>query len=545
MKTTRVVFWIAVVVSVGCGGTEPAAPSQGSDTGAQWIPAAGSGSPALGQAGASGSAMPVAPAAAGVAAPAPEVPSTAAGAAAPAITPVDPVAMEPEIARPEGWGEATHAKGATPDYAHLFADDRVHRMDIEIPAASMTAMYDDLDKLLGDMGMMGNGGFPGFPGGVPGGGEPGGMPRNPTDLIGGEPIYAPVTVRYDAGVWRQVGMRFKGNSSLATAYRQGIKKIGFRLDFDRYEKESPETTDQRFYGFGKMTFSSAYNDPSLIRDKLASDVLDGLGLVSARCAFYQIYVDSGSGPTYWGLYTMIEDPADQLIEAQFNDKSGNLYKPDGPGANWQSFDMAGFEKKSNEEAADFSDVMAAVAALNASRTDAAAWRAGLDKVFNVKSFLDVVAFSRAIGHWDGYGIMAHNYYLYGDPDDMRRLLWISWDHNLSWQARGGFFGSLTVMMDEITEEWPLIRFVMDDPVYRAEYIKSLETTLVGPYEKAKFDARAQQLHTLVTPAALAEAAPYTFIMDQAQFRAALTDPERGLITAADAARAAVVSALGQ
>jgi len=45
------------------------------------------------------------------------------------------------------------------------------------------------------------------------------------DLAGADPIYVPVTVRYDGGVWTHVGMRYKGNSSLATAFRTGILKI--------------------------------------------------------------------------------------------------------------------------------------------------------------------------------------------------------------------------------------------------------------------------------------------------------------------------------
>jgi hypothetical protein len=82
-------------------------------------------------------------------------------------------------------------------------------------------------------------------------------------------------------------------------------------------------------------------------------------------------------------------------------------------------------------------------------------------------------------------------------------------------------------------------------------LKSLETTLKGPYEKAAFDARAQRLHTLATPYAvggngqMGEAAPFTFLEDATQFREALNSAELGLIPAADAARQAVVSALAE
>lgn len=447
----------------------------------------------------------------------------------------------PAIARPAGWQAASHERGATPDYARVFAEDKVHRIDIEMTREARQMMLDDLKMLLGEMGTTQAGGF-GFP--PPGGGNMNGMPRDPTDLVGGDPVYVPVTVRYDGGAWNHVAMRHKGNSSLASAWRTGVLKLGFRLNFDAYEAEHPEVEDQRFYGFGEMTFSSGFRDPSLIRDKMAEQVLRGLEIPTARCAFYQVYVDAGEGPVYWGVYTMIEDPSDQMIEAQFADKSGNLYKPDGTGATWASFDMESFEKKSNKEAADYSDVMAAINALHAPRSDAQVWRAGLDAVFNVQSFLDVVAFSRAVGHWDGYGVMAHNYYLYGDPADNKRLMWISWDHNLAWQAQT--FGRLSVLMDEVTEDWPLLRFLLDDPIYRAQYLEALRKTSAAPVlQQPAFEALATKLHALIGPYVLGsggqtgEKAPYTFITQPADFQSALT----GLFTSATSFRSTVDTAL--
>jgi hypothetical protein len=507
--------------------------------------AAGSGVTSAPNAGAGGSAAPVAPQQqpSTMTPPQAAAPGGTSGSAMPPIT----APQEPVIARPDGWQPASHERGATPDYARVFAEDKVHRIDIEMTREARKMMLDDLEMLLGPMGttQMGGSGFP-----RPGGGNMNGMPRDPTDLVGGDPVYVPVTMRYDGGVWTHVAMRHKGNSSLASGWRTGVLKLGFRLNFDAYETEHPEVNDQRFYGFGEMTFSSAYRDPSLIRDKLAEQVLRGLDIPTARCAFYQVYVDAGEGPVYWGLYTMIEDPSDQMIEAQFEDKSGNLYKPDGPAANWTRFEMESFEKKSNKEAADYSDVMAAISALHAPRSDAQAWRSGLDAVFNVQSFLDVVAFSRAVGHWDGYGVMAHNYYLYGDPSDNKRLRWISWDHNLAWQTQS--FGRLSVMMDEVTEDWPLLRFLLDDPIYRAQYLDALRKTIAAPIlQQQAFEALATKLHTLIGPSVIGgggqagEKAPYTFIMQPSDFQNALSEPTRGLFTSAQSLRSAVDEALMQ
>ena len=138
----------------------------------------------------------------------------------------------------------------------------VHRIDIEVSAANYQAQIDDLTSILGSpggTGMMGGGGRP-MNGGA------GGLDRSQ------DPMWVPVTLRFDGREWTQVGMRYKGNSSLHSAWGRGVKKLSFRLSFDKYENEHPELDDQRFYGFKKMTFSNGFSDNSLIRDRLAADI---------------------------------------------------------------------------------------------------------------------------------------------------------------------------------------------------------------------------------------------------------------------------------
>ena len=173
-----------------------------------------------------------------------------------------------------------------------------------------------------------------------------------------------------------------------------------------------------------------------------------------------------------------------------------------------------------------------------------------DAVFNVQSFWNVVAFSRAVGHWDGYGVMAHNYYLYGDPSDNKRLMWLSWDHNLAWQGQS--FGRLSVLMDEVSQDWPLLRFLLDDPVYRAQYLDTLRKTSDAPVlQQEAFEALATKLHTLIGPYVIGgngqtgETAPYTFIAQPSDFQNALSDPMRGLFTSARSLGSAVDAALMQ
>ena len=54
----------------------------------------------------------------------------------------------PSQVRPAGWSPATHGNQATPDYARLFALDRVHELRISIDAATFRAMREDLKGVL-------------------------------------------------------------------------------------------------------------------------------------------------------------------------------------------------------------------------------------------------------------------------------------------------------------------------------------------------------------------------------------------------------------
>lgn len=65
------------------------------------------------------------------------------------------------------------------------------------------------------------------------------------------------------------------------------------------------------------------------------------------------------------------------------------------------------------------------------------WRATLEGVFNVTGFLKYLAASTVFQNWDQYGMMAQNYYLYGDLARNRTVAWIPWDLNEAFQARPG------------------------------------------------------------------------------------------------------------
>jgi len=381
---------------------------------------------------------------------------------------------------------------AAPDYDKVFSTDRLHDIHISIPADRYQAMQDDLIEVTSRG--RGFGGPPGFLGGAP-------------RMTSRDPVYVPVTIRDGNKTWAHVGMRYKGNSSLAAFRRSTSGKLPFRLDFDRFEEEFPDTRKQKFHGFRSLTFASNARDESELRELLASELLRDRGVAAARAALYRVYVDTGNGEQYWGLYTLVEDPADDaFLDSQFGSHDGNLYKPEGPGADWTRFTPDGFGKKNNRTKEDYSDVKAAVAALNAPRTDAVAWRKALEARFDVDAFLRWLAVNTLMNNWDAYGRMAHNYYLYADPAHGGRLVWIPWDHNeaFSLGGFGGFGGwgrgDSDVFHRDAGERWPLLSVLLQDPDYNVRYRRALQHAMEGLGDPVAFGKRAAFLHKLIAPA---------------------------------------------
>lgn len=368
------------------------------------------------------------------------------------------------------------------------------------------------------------------PGGFVGGGS----------LISENPMWVEATIEFDGQTWNNVGLRYKGNSTLTTAYASGSLKLPLKLDFDEWEDDYPEIKNQRFFGFKQLSLSNVVADASYLRDTLAYDLLESAGLAAAQTAFYRVVLDYGEGPVDLGIYVMVEAVDDTVIPQHFGSDDGNIYEGEGTAASFAAGTRSSIEEsfqKENNKSGDWSDIEALYDALHSElRTvDPEAWRAQLEAVFDVPTFLRWLALTAAMQNWDAYGGMAHNYYLYNDPAT-GRLTWIAWDHDRILSgggpgvafagpvppgADGGAFGrfaggqdgnagaqgarrrragdaggfggaggagglgafdeaggargfgglSGSTSLDHATtsDSWPLIRFLLDDQVYAAQY----------------------------------------------------------------------------
>ena len=402
------------------------------------------------------------------------------------------------------WSDATHSKDADADFDEVFEDNTVKRLDFVITEERWQSMLDDMTSLYGTFGT-GNGSF------------------SDDDS---NPIFMPGEVFYEGKEWYRVGLRFKGNSSLATSWASGILKLSFKLDFDEFEDDYPQINNQRFYGFKKLSLKNNYDDNSMLREKVATDVFRNAGLAASHTAFYTLYVDHGDGPQYFGLYTLVEEVDDTVIDTQFSSDDGNLYKPDGDAASFASgtFDEDEYVKKTNEDEADFADVQGLLNILHdATRTtDAATWRANLDEVLDTEIFLKYLAVNTVVQNWDTYGRMTHNYFLYNDPDTSK-LTWIPWDNNEALQT-GKQGGAYALDFSGLsTSSWPLIGYLYQDEVYKEKYDTYVKEVIDGSFNETTMQALYTSYAALVEEYATSEVDGYTFLNNSSDFQSAISE----------------------
>ncbi|MFN0096374.1 MAG: CotH kinase family protein [Dehalococcoidia bacterium] len=441
--------------------------------------------------------------------------------------------------RPAGWAEGSHGKDATPAFARVFPAAKVNTLDISVPKETWEAMLANATSILGARGTAGQGatGGAGFGGGQPpqGGAGGGGGAGGPGNFASTNPDWFPATIAFEGKTWTNVGLRFKGNSSLMSSWRSGSDKIPFKLDFDEFEGDHPEIADQRFWGFKQLSLSNNFGDLTGMRETVAYDLFESVGLAAANTAAYEVVLDRGEGKQSLGLYTVIEVIDDTVVDRVFKDATGNIYEADGRAASFAAGTegqiAASFEVEGGDDA-DHKDVLALYTAVHAANrtTDAAAWRKGLESVFNMDVFLEWLAIATTIQHWDTYGAMTHNYYLYNDPST-KKLTWISWDHNFvlgasaggalgggggvqvpvggaqppaGGQVAGGFGGrggpgnrNTSFDKKEVTADWPLLRYVMDQQVYYDKYKGFLKKTAESTFSPDKLAATYQSTAAVI------------------------------------------------
>jgi spore coat protein H len=409
------------------------------------------------------------------------------------------------------------------DYGKAFPDDSVKHMRIVVSQKNWDAMKKDMTEKLGEFGAFNDGGNIDTMANDPlindstfndstSGGD------DDFDMVDGKPVWVHAEMQADGYSWKDVGLRFKGNSSLAFAWSSGDKKLPFRINMDKFEDESPSTKNQRYWGFKRLAFSNNNGDFTNVREKVASELFEDAGIPVARSALVKLTLVHGDSVDELGIYTMTEIPGKPMLNKYYANSKGSLFKPL---SKLSAYNASEFP--SDETSPSSASVVRLIRILQDSLRlqKPSAWRDSLESSLNVKGFLSFLAANKAIDNWDSYGTMAHNYYLY---DNNGVLQWIPWDLGLSLGASIGGADSAGVdsisasqgvekdgfiedslsqfaaaYYEDVSEEWPLIHYVLSDSLYRAFYANEVKRILQGPLSASAYQATVDNYADLVEP----------------------------------------------
>lgn len=367
------------------------------------------------------------------------------------------------------WTIMLSAQDLFPEYAPVFRDDIIARVDINLPEDSLALIF------------------------APGNEE--------SDY----PFHA--TFVFDNGTIRDTftdaGFQLRGNTS---RYAQ---KKSFQISLNTY------IPGRSWYGLEKINLNGEHNDPTVSRSKICWDLLRDIGVPAPRASHVRLYING----RYYGLYANIEHIDDQFVNSRFGSKSGNLYKCLWPadlvylGTDPELYKISNsngrvYELKTNEAADDYSDLAHFIDVLNNTPTNDLPCE--LEKVFNVNSFLLSMAFDILTGNWDGPLFNKNNFYLYHNPDrdwfeyipyDLDNTFGIDW-FGIDWATRDIY------AWGHPDEPRPLYSRIMEVPEYKKRFSFFMNQFMTEVYNETVLFPRLDALEAMLAPA-VAEDMYYT------------------------------------
>jgi spore coat protein CotH len=148
--------------------------------------------------------------------------------------------------------------------------------------------------------------------------------------------YVKADLWFDGELIRDIALRPKGNSSLNTTVGRGSIRFSLKADLNFFNSA------RNLYGVKKLNFNNGFSDPTFMRETLAYDLFEYIGMPASRTSFVDLWIND----THMGLYTMVEQVDKTFLANHFSNSNGNLYKPVMPAASlkWTEEDYLKFQE---------------------------------------------------------------------------------------------------------------------------------------------------------------------------------------------------------
>ena len=320
-----------------------------------------------------------------------------------------------------------------------------------------------------------------------------------------EERYVPCTMTIDDEVFRQVGIRAKGNNSLRLTSEYELTRYSLKVEFDHYLPQG------NYHGLDKLSLDASFQDNSYLKTVLAFDMMRFMGVPTPLCSYAWVRVNGED----WGLFLAVEECEEAFAGRNFGWDHGVLYQPDYRSLNDENADVA--LRYIDEQPSSYPNIfdhaktpmvhsdqrrlIESLRQLSQGEVTTAVHTDEVLRYFVVQVF---------VMNWDSYlGHTGHNYILY---EEEGRLWMLPWDYNLA-------FGTYALgMSDPIRDPNVLINYPIDTPaegsimrqrpLYHelmkedalfAQYHSLFSSFLADYFDSGRFEALLQEKEALIAP----------------------------------------------
>ncbi len=291
----------------------------------------------------------------------------------------------------------------------------------------------------------------------------------------------PANVTIDGQPYNNVALRKKGFYGSADQFKPSLK-----VDSDEY------VGGQLIYGLENLTLNNARQDPALVKQCLGYALFAAAGLPAARCNFAHVTVNGQD----LGIYVNVEEVELPYLARYFADTTGNVYE--GTISDFRPTWVNTFEKKTNEESPDRSDLDAITAALALPDDQLLA---ALAPLVDLDQFYTYWAVEGIIGHWDGYQSNRNNFYIYFDPADGGRLHFLPWGIDALFANGNPFAGNLNTPAPVVFPRAMLARRLYLNPTSRAAFLARVQSLMSTIWNAPALNAEISRMEALLEPVA--------------------------------------------
>ncbi|MCD4673286.1 MAG: CotH kinase family protein [Anaerolineaceae bacterium] len=327
-----------------------------------------------------------------------------------------------------------------------------------------------------------------------------------------------------------ISVSMKGNGSLGGS---GEKK-SWKIDTNHFVAE------QEYHNLKQILFHNNFADASMLREKLAYDIMQFAGVPAGHTAFVEFWIDitdDDKETEYWGVYTMVERVDSKFVGNRFGRDNGigNLYKADAwfeegaadlayYGEDINNYPMprgeVAYGLQTNLDDLDYSGIINLCKVIDGVDYESeAAFTAALEKAFDVDTYLRYIAVIFTTLNLDTYPYTGNNYYIYHDPMT-DKFSFLAWDLNNSWghiagEAEFPLYGESCCLGPL---HWaPLFTKVFQVERYRQDYAAYVDLLVRYQFNEQVLGSQASAWHKMIGPYLTKETGDKHYIGDSAMY----------------------------